>query len=70
MSLSSEQREICLNCPYGKEKEEYFLKSNNSAFDAAYDMMNFVNACYSNKYYDDCLIRLQSNLEEYNDSSK
>ena len=32
-------------CPIGKSKKEEFLKYNNSAIDAAFDMLCFVSGC-------------------------
>lgn len=32
-------------CPIGKAKKEQFLEENNSAYDAAFDMIHFVQEC-------------------------
>ena len=46
MELTKEQRDYCYKeCPIGKAKSEEFLDANNSAYDAALDMMWFVEKC-------------------------
>ena len=55
--LNSEQKQKCLDCPYGSEKKDEFLSNNNSAFDAAIDMEAFVNECYDKSLHSDCLIK-------------
>jgi hypothetical protein len=46
MELTKEQRDYCYKeCPIGKAKSKEFLDANNSAYDAALDMMWFVEKC-------------------------
>ena len=46
MELTSEQRAYCYReCPIGKVKSKEFLDASNSAYDAALDMMRFVEKC-------------------------
>ena len=46
MELSIEQRLYCSDeCPIGKLKKEEFLNNNNSGYNAALDMLCFVEKC-------------------------
>jgi hypothetical protein len=46
MELTSAQRAYCYQeCPVGKVKSKEFLDASNSAYDAALDMMWFVEKC-------------------------
>jgi hypothetical protein len=46
MELTVEQRRYCLdNCTICKAKEEEFLRSCNSSYDAALDLLWFVEEC-------------------------
>jgi hypothetical protein len=46
MKLSAEQRLYCSDeCPIGKTKKEEILNSCNSGYDAALDMLWFVEKC-------------------------
>lgn len=44
--------EFCNNkCPIGKAAREDFLRSNNSAFDAAIDFWHFTDNCFKTCKY-------------------
>jgi hypothetical protein len=46
MELTVEQRLYCSDkCPIGKAKKEEFLERSNSGYDAALDMIWFVEEC-------------------------
>lgn len=46
MEPTKEQKDYCYrDCPIGKAKSKEFLDANNSAYDAALDMMGFIEKC-------------------------
>lgn len=46
MELTKEQQDYCYReCPIGKTKSRELLDASNSAYDAALDMMWFVEKC-------------------------
>lgn len=45
--MTTEQKSYCKDiCPIGKQKFEEFLMNNNSPYDAALDMIWFVEKCF------------------------
>ena len=46
MELTNEQKLYCSDkCPIGRAKKEEFLERSNSGYDAALDMLWFVEEC-------------------------